>query len=82
MSETKSNEYVQKSTFTWALAMLIAIFSSLLGITYNKADNLDTELEAYKSDQWEIILLIKEDVAITKTNVENIKETLSAFERE
>lgn len=77
MSETS---YVKSETFRWTIGIIVSVLLSVIGVLYNKVDAVSTELDTYKSEQWEVIMMIKEDVAITKTNVNNIKDILSGFE--
>lgn len=75
-----SEQYVKSETFRWVISAVVTVLMTVIGALYNKVDTVSTELNTYKSEQWEVIMMIKEDVAITKTNVGNIKDILSGFE--
>lgn len=60
----------------------IAIFTlaALLGIVYNKTDNVATELSTYKTEIFQELKTQSSDISALKTDTSWIRSTLSSWE--
>lgn len=75
-------DYVSRSIFQWTIGILISLTFSIVGVIYNKTDNLEIELNTYKTDQYKLLIDMNSKISSIATDMSWVKSTLQGYEIE